>query len=707
LLRKSGCPESTKTEAQTVRSYATRQAVKTSVSGTASNASFAIDGNTSTHSTLSQPIFLGLGTPFVEQILDFNPGPASTSTYATAIPANTPITVKVEMPSATLNLMSRIEVQAITGLGQTSGVWDYTNVGTAISGNSLLSLLSGNGSNEITITPNVAFQGIRVRVSTTALLSLAINSGVYHAYIKVPASGNIACNSRIDVLSGVMPVSILGVLSTTASVTNPWAAIDLDMTTQATLNTGVDVLNKVYHTSMFNNASKVGDTLKLTLQGIGGNLLSVGALTGFTIKLYNGANLVQTITNNPALLSLKLLNPVGNMMEMSVVPNVAFDKVEISIGGVLNAFSGIRIYDVERKNAGVLLTTGQADIYVYAGQSYTLDATAMATGDNVAFYDAQTNGNVMSAAPTATTEAQSGTTMTFYAGATRGGCLESSDRKSVNVHVIGFIRNLPAIVYVGQPYNSDIIVTDTNAMPLSPDFQYTTSSILPAGLSMDPQTGIISGMPTSMDSVPPMLVTIFDMANNLPVGTFSYPFTILMGAPLGIDNILSCKADRNKVFLNWITYAGTANTGFMVERSHDAKKFIFVGAVNNKAKSEDENGVEYKFTDKQPDAGINYYRLKQTGKDGKIYYSNVVSAFVSTNQSVFIYPNPVQDNLNIRGENLKAISIYNAAGQMVLSQINIEGNNIDIDVSSLANGLHSVKIEGEYESSTKGFIVNH
>ncbi|KAA5533682.1 T9SS type A sorting domain-containing protein [Taibaiella lutea] len=692
------------TAAQTIRSYATRQAVKISSGGGVSNASMATDGDPATHSSLNQSIYIGLDNRYVEQILDFNPNPASVSTYATMISANTPITVKVEMPSTILGLMNKIEIQAITGLQQSGGSWIYTNVGTAVSGNNLLSLLSGNGSNEITITPNVAFQGIRVRVSATALL--ANSAGVYHAYVKVPATGNTLCNDRIDVMSGIMPVTILGVLSTTASVSNPWAAVDNDMSTYAELKTGIDVLNEVYHTTMFNTVSKIGDTLQLALQDISGNLLTVGALTGFTIRLYNGETLAQTITNNPAILSLRLLNPVGNIMQMSAVPTVAFDKAEIMVGGVANAFSGIRIYEMDRKNAGVLLTSSQKNIYVYAGQTYTLNATAIATGDNVVFYDAPVNGNVMSAGPTTTTEAQSGTMLSFYTGTTRNGCLESSERKTINIHIIGFTRHFPDTAYLGQPYNSDIIVSDTNSLPLPSDFQYTTTSQLPEGLSLNPQTGVITGMLTSMTSVPPIIVNIFDSANNLPVGTFSYPFILSVGIPLGIDNILTCKTDGNEVLLQWSADSDKEHMDFIIERSMDAKKFNTTGVV----KSNYGFGTvrtEYSFTDKQPDNGINYYRLKQTEKNGKVHYSNLVSAFINTKQSVSIYPNPVNTILNIRTENTSAVYIYNAAGQLVLTKTIDGQNNTGIDVSHLANGIYSLRIGDENEILIKNFIISH
>lgn len=63
----------------------------------------------------------------------------------------------------------------------------------------------------------------------------------------------------------------------------------------------------------------------------------------------------------------------------------------------------------------------------------------------------------------------------------------------------------------------------------------------------------------------------------------------------------------------------------------------------------------------------------------------------NTVEVVSVFPNPVNDVMNIIGANVKNVTVYNSLGQMVFA---VSGNsdNIAIDVKSWANGLYYVNI---------------
>jgi hypothetical protein len=417
---------------QSVRKYATRQTTKDGGIlglGSYSATGSAVDNDPQTRSDIA--ITLGVGY-WKEQILDFNTAGA-TGAYATTITGTTPITVKILLPTSVLTLISEVEVQAITGLNRTGSgipvidpyVWNYTNVGTAYSGASLLGLLNGAGEVEITLTPGAAFQGIRVRL--TSLVAAAANTGVFHAYIKETAPGNVVCSQPIDILSGVRAGTVVGgIANATGFVDNAWSAIDNNMATFAQVNTGAQVLSEVFHTTIFNTASKVGDSVRVVIQDPGAGLLDLTALSGFTINLYNGSNPVpvQTILNNSPLLNLRLLTGPGNINELVAATTAVYDRVEIKMGGVASALASLRIYEVGRKNAGVTLTAAQNPVYVYAGQPYSVTAT-VTNGDNIVWYDAAVAGNVVTTTSNiATTLAQAGSQVDYYAATSRNGCSE-------------------------------------------------------------------------------------------------------------------------------------------------------------------------------------------------------------------------------------------------------------------------------------------
>lgn len=62
-------------------------------------------------------------------------------------------------------------------------------------------------------------------------------------------------------------------------------------------------------------------------------------------------------------------------------------------------------------------------------------------------------------------------------------------------------------------------------------------------------------------------------------------------------------------------------------------------------------------------------------------------------QSLKIYPNPTSDVLNIQGEGMTNIEVYNAIGQRVMSQ-SVNGNGIQLRTESLNNGVYFLRIYG-------------
>ena len=72
-----------------------------------------------------------------------------------------------------------------------------------------------------------------------------------------------------------------------------------------------------------------------------------------------------------------------------------------------------------------------------------------------------------------------------------------------------------------------------------------------------------------------------------------------------------------------------------------------------------------------------------------------------------IFPNPTSTVLNIKGENIRKIWIYNADGQVVFAKEGNDGNLQRVDVSRLASGHYFVKVQlDDKRMVTHKFIVN-
>ena len=67
-----------------------------------------------------------------------------------------------------------------------------------------------------------------------------------------------------------------------------------------------------------------------------------------------------------------------------------------------------------------------------------------------------------------------------------------------------------------------------------------------------------------------------------------------------------------------------------------------------------------------------------------------VEEFLS--DGTMVYPNPASNRLNITGENISQVEIYNSLGQMIYSK-SVDTDNLTIDISSFEDGLYVVNIK--------------
>ena len=151
------------------------------------------------------------------------------------------------------------------------------------------------------------------------------------------------------------------------------------------------------------------------------------------------------------------------------------------------------------------------------------------------------------------------------------------------------------------------------------------------------------------------------------------------------------------VELQWLTNSGYKVSYFEVDRSTDGKNFTKVNQFVNKLWS---NTMEYhETTDRYPEMGNNYYRLKEVYLDGSYIYTDLkLVNFNIDLESIAVFPNPAQENLFINLKSLKnqegTITITNQYGQVAkLIEIgNIPEQLLEVDIKELTNGLYYLQI---------------
>lgn len=154
--------------------------------------------------------------------------------------------------------------------------------------------------------------------------------------------------------------------------------------------------------------------------------------------------------------------------------------------------------------------------------------------------------------------------------------------------------------------------------------------------------------------------------------------------------------------LTWVTTSETNSSHFDIQRSANGINWKTLGTVA--AQQDSKNTLIYKYVDKSPRPGNNYYRLKMVDLDRTYAYSSVQATYVNLPIGI-IYPNPVEDRLVITGgesQNKAVVKIYDAAGKIVLTtQYTHEG----IPVEKLGTGIYTATFEGkDVEISTFKFV---
>lgn len=187
-----------------------------------------------------------------------------------------------------------------------------------------------------------------------------------------------------------------------------------------------------------------------------------------------------------------------------------------------------------------------------------------------------------------------------------------------------------------------------------------------------------------------------DNNNSLSSAQFQdFSFVSISSQPLPIVllNFSAKNINNEAVLISWTTSMEHLSDYFEVQRSFDANQFITIAKVS--AIGESQIPHYYTMNDSTPEAGVNYYRLRETDKDGKFYISPTVSVKLNETNRLEIYPNPAGDYTNITSTRypITDIAIYDAAGKLVQS-IHPAGSqtSIHLNTGNLPKGIYFVTV---------------
>lgn len=189
--------------------------------------------------------------------------------------------------------------------------------------------------------------------------------------------------------------------------------------------------------------------------------------------------------------------------------------------------------------------------------------------------------------------------------------------------------------------------------------------------------------------------------------------------PVELKEFSAAGCYSDKICLKWETASEINNDYFEVQHSLNAIDFYPVLHIYSKAPAgNSHNNIFYSGTHDSPIAGVNYYRLKQTDKDGSFSYGPILSVQHDYEKGLqfSVFPNvgPGQFSVRINGlDNAGGINIVlkNTSGAIVYKAWKYaEENNAEIKVipsEKLPDGLYFCSfIIGDAEHVVKLIVAN-
>lgn len=149
----------------------------------------------------------------------------------------------------------------------------------------------------------------------------------------------------------------------------------------------------------------------------------------------------------------------------------------------------------------------------------------------------------------------------------------------------------------------------------------------------------------------------------------------------------TAQKQNNKVLLQWNTGYENNMSGFIIEHSANGNDWKSIGIIqitNNNIENH-----QYSYFDNTPAIGTNYYRIKQTDRDGNYSYSETKRVSMNEENSFTLLANPVVNRMlqiQLNSNSSKVITLLNSDGKIIWKK-KIEPGIHVIDILS-ASGIY-------------------
>ncbi len=436
----------------------------------------------------------------------------------------------------------------------------------------------------------------------------------------------------------------------------------------------------------------------VTTNDVDNNLVdpSTVTLTG-TLVTANGTWSITDAVNNPGYVSFTPALDFYGSVSMTYTVN-DYDTLTSNTGTIYltvlpvnDAPSFSKGSDMAIcENSGVVIVNGWANsISVGPSNESTQTANFIVANDNNSLFSTQPAIDASGNLSFALANGQSGVaTLSVYVKDNGDTAHAGIDVSAVQTATIT-VNALPSATfsYVGSPYPAN-----GTAYASVSGFSGGIFSAA-AGLILDTLTGTVTLSGSVVDTFA-VTYTMTDANGCRAAASTSIIISHAGVLPIQfVQNTASLQ--KNGVGLNWKMSMYMENREFEIEHSADGIHFVKVGKIE--AAQIKKGQVEFAFIHTTPFAGLNYYRIHAVSNLGLELpiFSSIMVVKTIFKSTISIYPNPANDNLNIRYvTNNQAgmhCEVFNNLNQLVMERSFTQGMDLlNIPVSNLSAGTYRV-----------------
>ena len=173
------------------------------------------------------------------------------------------------------------------------------------------------------------------------------------------------------------------------------------------------------------------------------------------------------------------------------------------------------------------------------------------------------------------------------------------------------------------------------------------------------------------------------------------------------------KGSSEGIALDWATASEKENDRFEIERSFDGRNFEKIGTV--KGHGTTNTAQRYAFLDRNPQKGINYYRLRQVDFGGESELSKLLHVKYGVgaeNLAIAVVPNPCQDgqcDVRLSGIDTSqpvSVEVSDLTGRRVFSkQLAADQSTFDMPKLDSGRGIYILTARNGKQTSYQKIIL--